>query len=142
MPQAQPQGSGHFSLDSANSVGPDSVLEEVAYFATGGPDACFEASEPEVQGLPETVEWVQNFALITCGWEEGEEVNVTIISPDGSLFSEKNIAGMQGMDLSPSVMYFITSSAVGQYQFIFEGQNTTLNITLPVYKPLFPRMHV
>jgi hypothetical protein len=135
-------GRGTFSPYNANSVAPEAILEEVGYFATGGPTTCFTASEPQVQDMPENVVWFQTFALITCGWTDGEEVNVTLIDPSGNSVSERSVARMDTMDISPGVMYFITPSSVGQYQFIFEGDSTTLNITIPVYKPFSPRMYV
>lgn len=142
IPPAESGGSGSFSPANANSVAPDSVLEEVAYFAAGGDESCLAAGEPEPQGVPENVEWVQSFVLITCGWNEGEEVAITFIDPSGNSTSQRTIARTGSLDLSPSIIYFITPSSVGQYQYIFDGENTVLTVTVPVYKPFTPRMYV
>lgn len=139
----------NFSIQDANKIAPDDVLQEVSFSVTGGGGFCNEAySTPtivdDVAPIPVRVEWLDSFMIVVCGWKKSENVTMTITFPDGTTHSESQNAIYLEGEGTAHTYYNFTSSAkdlTGKYTFLFEGKNGKLTHNVTVYIPSGPRLY-
>lgn len=134
-------GGDDFSLDSAVTVAPDNILEEVAYFGTGGPAVC-EPDSPLFISAPKSAQVFQKAVVQTCGWELNENISVEITEPGGQVERDDVIAtGLFGGS-EPTLRYPFYPAQAGQYKIIFIGSKGQLSANLDVVRPGSPQMYM
>lgn len=138
-PPAEESGSAEFNPSNANQVPPNDVLEEVTYYGVGGRGStCEWVTEPTLNILSPTNEWMNWILSDSCGWQENEIVTVTVIHPDSTQASERVDAGLYGMftyDIPPT-----RSMQPGTYTIIIEGNSGYVEDSTEVIIPTSPRM--
>jgi len=90
----------NFSLDNADKVKPEDVLNELSYSGAGGgggPGECpfYDPEFPTVGSegsLSSNYIALKSIDLKSCGWELNEEVSVTVELPDGNTHIETVVA--------------------------------------------------
>ena len=151
-----------FSEQDLHTTTPDDVLEEVFYYGGGGGgddlDYCHNETTPTlVLGLTEMTQAEYLFInpiIVTCGWEEGEQVTVTVVGIDGTQAvetwtarAEHNIddgsvtgyyVDLESISLNVPASgpdldrYALHGIPVGVYRIRFEGQSGRVDADLRV----------
>lgn len=129
-------GKESFSLDSANAVHPDDILNEVLYFGGGGSGWgwCVPGDTPAPCYPPSRVVWPNGFCIQTQNWKAGEKVKVLVTFPDGTTLSQDGNA-LESLEYIPTLQqkrnitefsYCLNQPAskmpAGKYQVVFEGE--------------------
>jgi hypothetical protein len=162
-----------FDPASANTVLPDEILQEVTYYpgGGGGPDDlfyCHNEKEPTlVLGLNEATDLEISkaylpFIFVTCGWQENEQVTITIINPEGQSFQQTSspapdppayasgplkgywvgqpafpmeiLQGKAGDSSDLFRLHGIVRVMPGTYQLQFEGQSGSVRTSVQVIR--------
>lgn len=122
-----------FSPDDANKTPPEDILQEVAYYGSGGNPECINKSKPIIDVDPG--DFGIGSTMITCGWKPGR-LDGKITYPDGSVWQQSVIVD----ELSFASLSFIPTdlSSEGLYKFEISGQGVTLRSNAEYKKPDFP----
>lgn len=140
-----------FSLQEADSVVPEDILDEVVYFTTGGggPPACDEFDRIALNRNLSTslvVEVGDRVEFETCGWQVDELVSTTMLFPGGDPITETNLARNPGGAFGYGVTEFQydveLNAPVGEYHFIAEGVSQTLEAFVVVVPARGPRIMI
>ena len=139
--QSDGGGQGDFRLDSANSVPPDSVLDEVAYYSQGGDGSCLftPPGKLEMDQPPQSAELYEALAIVSCGWNPGDLVTVTVTDPVGTV-TQKQQEANQGMGESAWAAAWLYPTLPGEYKFNFQGPDGEIDYMLPVSVANGPRL--
>ena len=139
-----------FSIQDANKIPPEDVLQEVSFGGQGGGDdtkMCDALtkiySKPTLASASVKAEWLDHAGGIgICGWRANETVSLTITFPDGSISRETleayNTEGTAATFYDtplPSV-----NDQVGTYFYLFEGESGKVSHSINVYIPNEPRL--
>lgn len=139
-----------FSIQDSNRTQPNDVINEVVYLGRGGGGLqfCLKGgySYPELdeQGSSTKSDWLDTMYIVTCGWKNGEQIDVSIESPNGNM-SSKIISAQT--DFYSSIPYAYIDyqppfdSVPGQYTFSFRGESGSVKHTVYETVPGDPRMY-
>lgn len=134
-----------FSLQNANKITPDDILEEVSFGGQGGGGYCINQTKLGIdKNSSNVVDWLSHIELIACGWEEGEQIQISIRFPDGNTTSKTVQAKTDWHSTVPYVDadYNPTIDSVpGLYIFTFRGNNHTIEYKIDVTIPNEPRIY-
>lgn len=139
----------NFSIQNANRVAPEDILEEVSFGGRGGnPGECDgdTYNEPAVAtpwAINSKAEWLDVITISTCGWWSDNQVKVTTISPSGRTITN-SIQVYESNIGVPGAFYIYKPSAndiPGIYRFVFTGKNERIEHEVNVYTPNGPRMY-
>lgn len=128
-----------FSLENADALPPENLLDEVAFSIPGGgggPGECpyYDTNSPTL-GAEKATDFfaeIKPIRFSVCGWEPDEEVHVRIITPDGkeqeetlvvSRLFENYSTGEFGPFAVLDYELLPLSDQFGKYQFIFSGDS-------------------
>lgn len=138
-----------FSLDDANMVAPQDVLEEVSFsLAGGGWDRWICRDQPQSpsvnmqggQSASFDVELLNPVNLIVCGWQEGEQIDVSVQLPGGKSITDKVIAASDmtlGFFTHTEYIYYPALDATaGLYVFTFKGDNGSVVFSVNYQEPV------
>lgn len=140
-----------FSLQDANKILPEDVLQEVSFGGQGGGSdkkMCGDPSktylEPTLEFAPVKVEWLDHpGGIAICGWGANELVSLTITYPDGSISKET----LESFDSEGITATFYdapipsVNDQIGTYYYLFEGESGEINHNINVYIPAEPRLY-
>lgn len=144
-----------FSLQNANKIAPDDILEEVAFGGRGGPGDC-DKEDPNYPAVDEgqsnpNAEWLAPISVVVCGWSSDSNVNVTLNLPDGNYYTdtvkveEKTIVVQETKTASMSYVHYDyfpdTNSPTGVYKFVFSGNSGNVEYSVHVSMPNDAKMH-
>lgn len=140
-----------FDLANANTILPEGVLEEIIYYGAGGGSGleglhyCQNESEPTITlGLSQITDVELSMLglsslYIICGWQENEQVKVTVIGPDGKrqIENERSYPDTWGGNEPNSGFYVealpgIFDFVPGEYQIHVEGRSGNVFTNLKV----------
>jgi hypothetical protein len=140
-----------FDLVNANTILPEGVLEEIMYYGAGGGRGpvglhyCQNESEPTITlGLSQITDMeLSTLGLeplyIICGWQENEQVKITVIGSDGKrqIENEKSFPDFWVGNEPNSGFYVEVLSGIfdfvpGEYQIHVEGQSGNVFTNLKV----------
>jgi len=141
----------NFSLQDANKILPQDVLQEVSFGGQGGGDdttMCDDTtkiySKPTLVSASVEAEWLNHAGGIgICGWREDEIVSLTITFPDGSISRET----LEAYDTDGTAATFYdtpipsVNDQIGTYFYLFEGESGKVSHSINVYIPTEPRLY-
>lgn len=155
-------------MSSASAEIPSDVLQEIGYFEGGGPpwgcDLFGNDYEIGVQGsdyfrgytdMPtdyifgyyDFIEPYQPVSVYTCGWEDQEQLKVTLTFPSGRAISKTALGdrshgtGSEPWGSAYDLEYGLTDP--GTYTVSIEGENNTIERSFEVFYPIIgPRFAV
>ena len=140
-----------FSLQNANKIAPDDVLKEVSFGGRGAGE-CTEQdySTPGFESNhyspnPDMVDWLDSIHILSCGWQDGEQVDITITTPDNKDITQIQQAKPSGLSHNISLVYVDYQTTIdspdGVYTFTFRGNSSQLKKEVTVSRDNGPRMY-
>lgn len=147
------QPTGIFSISDSHHSTPADVFRELEYsggFGGGGFDPCAGTSPGVLQSWEDELEleWMETLlydTTIVCGWQFYETVQVTLISPDGTLLVDETTEAAPSFDGYSGAVSFEFETPIntlpGEYQYRFVGQSGTVNVPIIVKLPEEPRLY-
>jgi hypothetical protein len=108
-----------FNIETAKKSKPKDVFEQLAYQGgMGGSDEDL----PCDRNLGIAYLFIDN-KFVTCGWKSGEEVQVTLSSPD-----QKKLALIDKSNSTDrSFIFYPVSETLGNYDLLFKGRSKTVD---------------
>lgn len=128
-----------------NKIPPEDILRELSWSPGAGPGGsgssrCTDADKiPTIRYDPYDVELMDSSGMTTCGWQGEQELQASIISPDGKVQHEVIYAdedGMAEVSIAPD-----NSDPEGVYEFTISDGDTVLKSNAYFRKPVVPRIH-
>jgi len=141
----------NFSLDNADKVKPEDVLNELSYSGAGGgggPGECpfYDPQFPTIGGagsLGNKYIAPEFIYIKSCGWELDEEVSIKVEHPDGSAHTETSVA--LRLDTSEYVRgerkaviefkYSQPKELYGEYKVSFSGKSGFVSTKVYIRRP-------
>lgn len=126
-----------FTLNYANLIPPEDVLQEIDFYGGGGGGlSCIMGtySQPTIILDPSDGELMTESTMITCGWQKQETLTGKIQYPDGRIISTA-IPG-DYLSFAPTL-----DAPPGLYIFRIIGKNETVESNAYFYKPNGPRLY-
>lgn len=134
---------GRMTVNSLNKVNTGEIIEEMDVFGWGG-GAGNNCRDPQTYPiLDETVTFgrlMKPVNLLSCGWQPGEIVTVTMRNPLGKIQSfkmkaeipnsGKNKSGHVDLDYQPPI-----DAPTGSYSFTFQGKSVKLSALIYFSRP-------
>ena len=132
-------------FDSAeeNRIIPEDVLEEISYFAGGGPGGTYcdrPYATTTIEYDPPDSELMQETEMVTCGWASKQDLIGEIIYPDGKTVINTLIADAEGVGILSFTPFL--SDPEGIYEFKISGNGIILKSNAYFRKPIVPRMYI
>ncbi len=129
-----------FSIQNANKIAPEDILEEVSFGGFGGGGYCeITYDKPTVESVSDQYAWLFPISIFMCGWRNGESVKITLETPDGKFLEDTAIASNSGIVLYEYHPSF--DSQLGNYKFDFSGEESgNIQYVATVFLPDGPRM--
>lgn len=134
------------SFDELDTIPPDDVFREIAYFGAGG-GGCwgnctcetFNADNDHPNFLPypyndEEIRIYDRIIFQICGIDVSKPVNVDVILPDGSRKTFQQGA-LELFTYIPKL-----GDPIGRYRFVFSGEGWSLQDEVQVYEPHTPSL--
>ena len=127
-----------FSIQDANTTTPADVIEEISYGGRGGGVCSGLEKYPTLENDVSSADWLSDISILTCGWANGEQVEITVETPTGDISNQTVRA-----ESSSAYIDYQTSidSPVGNYTFTFSGNSGKLQQTIDVSTTNGPRMY-
>lgn len=135
---------GHesFSINTVDKVAPENILQEVAFFGSGGDTSCQPGSPFIILGS-EKAELFQKALVQSCGWKLDEKIAVEIKGSDGGVESQEIIAKpLHEGGTEPTVRFFLYPAQKGTYEVTLSGASGNLLWSFQVSQPDQPRMYM
>jgi len=140
--QKNNETNGSFFLDDVNKVPPAEILEEIAFFGTGGDVSCEPDSNLSIFGS-EKVEAYEKALVHACGWEMNERIALQIREPDGNIKNDEIVARAYYEGQSdPTVRFYLYFTQEGKHVVTLTGNSGSLSISVQVSRPSDPRMYM
>lgn len=134
-----------FNLNSANRILPANILQEVAFFGTGGePTHCIDIRPGNLKAEKLTVskaELYKEIEIVSCGWKRNDQITVTITDPSGAIRRGQGKAQIWGIGDSGFVAVEMYVDMVGTYKFSFQGPSGKFDWSVSVTRPKGARFH-
>lgn len=140
---------------TSNPTNPDSVLKEIVFGTAGGGGSSVQCAAvktdkpvilPVLEESPINVEFLVEFPIISCGWDAGEDIQVTIKMPDGKTRTDKIKADSDKISESNrsrrAFFKYKTEwgEPLGVYEFVFSGRNSSVKHLVKINRSTEPRV--
>lgn len=131
-----------FSLDEANFVRPEDILEEISFYGhPGGGGPCFgpPCNQPQICTDPRDTLLPFSSEMLTCGWDPESNVTSTVLFPNGKVIQQLDveayygIPGMISLEIDP-----FYNDPEGLYTLQLSDGNYFLESNVYYRKPLTP----
>lgn len=132
-----------FDPETANTVPPEDVFEEVVFFGKGA-GFCDQPPypEPTIIEAPHDGELMSQSSLVACGWENDEVLTGTIQYPDGrTLIQYIETKSMNEVSYGQLVFTPILDDPAGTYTLTLEGRDGIVTAAVEVRSPDGPRLY-
>lgn len=135
-----------FSIQESKHTTPSDVLRELSYsggFGGGGADCSEDPLDSPIINYfkkEDGFEWQENIDAISCGWDEGMNVQISLSLPDAEPLIEKNeIASSYG---DVGLYYDIPlNTQPGEYELKFIGRSETVETLIKIIQSEEPRLY-
>lgn len=131
-----------FDISTANQFAPDGILEELSFYGGGGGYSCQPDKIPYILIEPPDEELMTLSTMVSCGWQDNEVLQVSIVYPDG----KSKIFDLQTENdgLGNYYVQFGLKTAIGdppgRYTVTLRGKNGSVESDVHFRTPDGPRV--
>ncbi len=135
-----------FDLDTAKTVPPSDILNQISFTGRGGGEGCKSKSYPTpiiVDQAKSTTDLMDSIFLVTCGWEANEQLIGHVTFPNGKrqtvpveMYTSNTGVYVGVANFAP----FITDPT-GTYKLTITGRSTTLEVVSKFRMPEKPTIY-
>jgi hypothetical protein len=131
-----------FDISTANQLAPDGILEELSFYGGGGGYSCKPDKIPYILIEPSDGELMTLSTMVSCGWQDNEVLQVSILYPDGK--SRIFDLNAENDGLGNYYVQFGLKTAIGdppgRYTVILKGKNGSVESDVHFRTPDGPRI--
>lgn len=137
-----PSGQLYFDPSASNQVAPSDILNEIAFFGSGGGDdwECLPENQTQINLIdpPALVEWLGSSEIKLCG-RPGEIILISVFHHGVFIQNGNTTADSNG---KASYLFLVTESMqTGDWVIKIDSVSGHLELTVNVFRPSAPRVY-